>query len=359
MVFSVIGGGIVGLLVARELSIAGYSVSVWEQRTLGSESSWAAGGILSPLHPWRYPDPVNYLVQASQRVYPALCAELLRATGIDPGWTLSGLLRLGDEEEASARAFAARFGAALLVGVPQEWSETARVRFTQPSLLMPEVAQVRSPRLLQALAADVRQRGVVIHEQAEVHGFQWAKDRLTALLVNGEEVATQGAIVTAGAWSGALLARYGLTIPVRPVKGQMIVLQAPVGLLKRMILQEGRYLVPRRDGAILVGSTIEEQGFDKTLTDEARAELRQFAVNVYPDLSECRVTHQWAGLRPFSPHGVPFIDEHPEMRGLYVNTGHFRNGIVLGPASAKLLVDRILERSPDIDPAPYGFQRAS
>ncbi len=353
----VVGGGIIGLLTARELAMAGHEVCLFEQGAVGREASWAAGGILSPLHPWRYPDAVTRLAQASVALYPALCSGLAAATGIDPEWLPSGLLRLDLEEAQAAMSWAGRFG------VPLESRDLADVcpgrGLSGPGLWMPDIAQVRSPRLMQALAAALRSLKVTIHEQASVEGFTHARERVTGLVANGEMVAASRVVVCAGAWSQPLLARYGLALPVRPMRGQMIVIQTPPGLLRPMILSATRYLVPRRDGAVLVGSTMEDVGFVKETTDAGREDLLKAAHAIMPGLSAHPVTHHWAGLRPSSPEGIPYIGEHPEIRGLVVNTGHFRNGIVLAPASARLAADLILGRDSTLDPAPYTLDRVS
>ncbi|MHB1512047.1 MAG: glycine oxidase ThiO [Acidiferrobacter sp.] len=351
----VVGGGVIGLLTARELALAGHEIRLFDQGRLGREASWAAGGILSPLHPWRYPDPVTHLAKASMAAYPALCESLARATGIDPEWTPSGLMRLGEDEGAEARRWAERFA------VPLESHRLADVcpdrGIDGAGLWMPAVAQVRSPRLLQALEAELRALKVAVHEEAEVVGITRERTRLTGIVANGETVAASQVVVCGGAWTRGLLERYGLALPVRPMRGQMIVIQTPAGFLKPMILKAARYLVPRRDGAVLVGSTMESVGFVKETTEAAREDLIAAAYDICPELAAYPVTHQWAGLRPSSPEGVPFIGEHPEIRGLIVNTGHFRNGIVLAPASARLAADLVLERDGTLDPAPYRLDR--
>ncbi len=353
----VVGGGVIGLLTARELALAGHEVRLFEQGHLGREASWAAGGILSPLHPWRYPDPVTRLAQPSMEAYPALCESLARSTGIDPEWTPSGLMRLGEDEGTEARRWADRFTVSL---EPKSLGEICPDRGVDGAgFWMPAVAHVRSPRLLRALEAELRILKIAIHEETMVEGVTRERERLTGLVVNGETIAVSRVVVCGGAWTRSLLERYGLALPVRPMRGQMIVIQTPPGFLKPMILKGGRYLVPRRDGAVLVGSTMESVGFVKETTEVARDDLIAAAHGIWPELAAYPVTHQWAGLRPSSPDGVPFIGEHPEIRGLFVSTGHFRNGIVLAPASARLAADLVLERDGTLDPRPYGLDRVA
>lgn len=345
-----------GLLTARALALAGHEVQLFERGVLGHEASFAAGGILSPLHPWRYPEAVTDLARASQEVYPGLCHHLSLATRTDPEWTRSGLLRLGEAEAHEACVWASRFGVEL------ELCDSGDV-FPEHGLKgqavwMPSVAQVRSPRLLRALVEELMSLSVGLHEHATIEGVVRRGEELRGVVVNGEEVSATRVVMAAGPWTGPFLSRYGLPLDIAPMRGQMIVVQGPPGLLPVMILDEARYLVPRRDGAILVGSTMEDVGFQKEVTDEARNDLMQAAYNLLPELRRYPVTHQWAGLRPSSPQGVPFIGEHPEIRGLFVNSGHFRNGIVLGPASAALAADLVLGRDPAVDPSAYALDRS-
>ncbi|HEM47619.1 MAG TPA: FAD-dependent oxidoreductase, partial [Alphaproteobacteria bacterium] len=164
-------------------------------------------------------------------------------------------------------------------------------------------------------------------------------------------------VVAGGAWSAEIM-REMIPLDVVPVRGQMLLFRAAPETLHRILLQEGRYVIPRRDGRVLAGSTLEYVGYDKSVTEQARAELWEAAVRLVPALADCPVENHWSGLRPGSPEGIPFIGKVGNISGLYVNAGHFRNGVVLGPASARLLADLILERSPIVDPAPYAPSRA-
>ena len=162
-------------------------------------------------------------------------------------------------------------------------------------------------------------------------------------------------IITAGAWSGQLLNTIGTSLEVNPVRGQMILFMTQPGLISRIVLSNDRYIIPRRDGCVLVGSTVEHVGFNKSTTAIGLEELKYAAFELIPRLVDYSVEEHWAGLRPSSPNGVPYIGKHPTIEGLYINTGHFRNGIVLGLASAHLLADIILERPPILEPSIYAL----
>lgn len=348
----IVGGGLIGMLTARELRLSGLNVTLLERGRTGQEASWAGGGILSPLYPWRYPDGVTALAAWSQAQYERLCQDLWQASGVDPEWTPSGLLMLGIGEETEARHWAKHWRAALEVvdTWPEQWEGAGAT-----GLWMPKVAQVRPPRLVRALRQNLEQLGVEIREGVEATGFIIRNRTVAGVVTGAGPVATERVIVAGGAWSGRILAGIGVHLLVEPVRGQMILFRGRPGLLSRMIMGRGYYLIPRRDGHILVGSTMEYTGFDKSTTAEASKELREAAYTLVPSLEPFSVVDQWAGLRPGSPKGIPYVGEHPAIKGLYINAGHFRNGVVTGPASARLLGDILLGREPILDSAPYIF----
>ncbi|MDH5594537.1 MAG: FAD-dependent oxidoreductase, partial [Gammaproteobacteria bacterium] len=144
---------------------------------------------------------------------------------------------------------------------------------------------------------------------------------------------------------------------VEPVRGQMLIFKASPDLLPTMVLNHGKYLIPRKDGHILIGSTLEYVGFQKDTTPAAFDELKLAACDMLPELAKTPIEKHWSGLRPGSPEGIPYIGPHPEVTGLFVNTGHFRNGVVLGLASASLLADLVTNNPPELDPCLYKLDR--
>lgn len=355
--FLVIGGGLIGLLTARELDAAGARVRLLERGTIGRGSSWAGGGILSPLHPWRYPNPVTELARWSQHAYRSLCETLRLKSGIDPQWTESGMLMLDVHDVPDALQWAAVFGYMLepLDAERASTVEPALARVDGRSVWMPHVAQVRNPRLLKAVRSDLEQRGMPLLEGNEVTGLRIRGGRITGAETTQGTVEAANVVVASGAWSAELLREAGQMPAVEPVRGQMLLFRTEPGTVTRIVLRGERYIIPRRDGHVLVGSTMERVGFDPRVTDDAREELTAFAGQTVGALAAARLERHWAGLRPGSPTGVPYIGPHPEIDGLFVNAGQYRNGVVTAPASARLLADLALGRDPVLDPAPFAW----
>ncbi len=353
----VIGGGVIGLLTARALVQSGLAVTLVERGETGREASWAGGGILSPLYPWRYAEAVNSLAKLSQAQHFLLAEELREETGIDPEWTASGCLMLSVIDQTQALTWAATHGIDLqtLRSGAEYALEPALGTPRGGVLWMPQMAQVRNPRLVKALKASLRKRGVEIREHTHVHRLLIRTNRIQGVDTTGGTFEADTVVLAGGAWSAELLEPLGQHLEVMPVRGQMLLFRGQPGLVRHIVMAGSHYLIPRRDGRILAGSTVERVGFEKSTTPAARAELQQAALELIPALADCAIEQQWAGLRPGSPAGIPFIGPHPAIRDLYVNAGHFRNGLVLGPASACLLADLMLRRTPALDPAPYSL----
>ncbi len=361
--FLIIGGGVIGLLLARELADSGAKVTVIERGECCREASWAGGGIVSPLYPWRYKPEVTALASWAQDFYPQLAAELLRDTGIDSELQKSGLLMLQAEDSDAALQWA-RETRRPMQAVAEEfiYKKEARLaaNFTA-GLWMNDVCNIRNPRLGKALVVKLRDMpDVQLREHCELLSINQNADKIQSVevLEKGDVVKLQAQkyVVSAGAWSGVLLAGLGVELPVEPVKGQMLLYRSQENLLQSIVLYRGRYLIPRRDGYILVGSTLEKCEFDKSSIAEALSSLRESAVGMLPELALLDPIQQWAGLRPGAPDGVPFIGRVKGFDNLFVNAGHYRNGLVLAPASARLLADLLLQRTPIVDPSPYDPQ---
>jgi glycine oxidase len=352
----IIGGGVSGLMSARELSDSGKRVILLERQSCGRESSWAGGGILSPLAPWRADEAITALCRWSQSAYPGLAEELQASTGIDPEWLQSGLLFSDCADIDLAMAWADAHATRYEFLTP---SDVGRIEPNLRSagkdpLLLPDLAQVRNPRLLRALMTDLAQRGVALLERHSVDHIRIERGRAVGVVAQGQLFTAEDYVVTAGAWSGLMARNSGLPdLPIMPVKGQMLIFDSPPGLLKHMVLSGGRYLIPRKDGKILAGSTLENAQFNKSTTDAALEALNCFATRLLPALKHYRIEKHWAGLRPGSPAGIPTIGPHAQVSNLFFNCGHFRNGFVMAPASARLLANHVLRQTAIVPSKPY------
>lgn len=351
----VVGGGALGMLSARCLAEAGRRVTLVERDRVGRGTSRAGGGIMSPLAPWNVPEAVARLAECSLPLLPGLAEALAKDTGINPEYRVTGVIHIDCEELEPALAFAQRAGmrtelldeAALAALAP------AAVRTPGPSLLFPDLAQIRNPRFLDALAADLERRGVTLLEDAGEVTLERSGGGIRVNAGTHGRLRAANVVVAAGAWSAGLVAPLGVRLPVTPIRGQVLWYMLPRPMLHHVLIRHGRYVIPRQEGVVLVGSTVEDVGFDTSTTAAAADELRAAAAEMVPLLGTLAVQGQWAGLRPGSPDGIPMIGPVPGVTGLWVNTGHFRNGVNLAPASAALLAALMTGATPPLDPAPY------
>ncbi len=340
----IIGGGVIGMLTARMLHQEQTDeIILLEKGQLGQESSWAGGGILSPLYPWRYADEISQLAQYGQQYYPDICQDLFAETGIDPEWIGSGLIMLDHDELAEAQQWAKHFTADLQIKNGTEQLQNIEPQLNpqfDKALWMPNIGQVRNPRILKSLIASLRKRQINIHEKTEAQDFiKNSHDEIVAVKTNQGQFEADRVIVCSGAWSGQFTALQQVTVTVKPVLGEMILFNAKPNQLKRIIMQQGRYLIPRKDGKILCGSTLEFKQFNKQISNTAKQELYQAAIRMAPFLKNTPIKHHWCGLRPGSPNGIPYVGEHPKIKNLYINTGHYRYGVIIGLGTVRLLID--------------------
>lgn len=356
---TLIGGGIMGLLTAREFYNAGATVTVIDKGLLGNESSWAGGGILLPLYPWRQKQAITQLVKQSLGLYPTLASQLSEETGIDPEWNPCGLLITQNPDITAA----------------MDWCNHNKIAFEKAEnrlgglgatpvhpLWLPHIAQIRNPRLIKSLKQDLLQKGVRLVENCQLSAINLDNNRVNYIDTNLGTLPIGELIITAGAWTSGLMAQFFPTIrdnrpQISPVKGQMLLFAAKPDTLGMIVLDGDHYLIPRLDGNILAGSTVEVDTFDKSPTPEAKNQISNFALNLLPALKDYPLVKHWAGLRPGTQNGVPYIDKHPEISNLSINAGHFRNGLAMAPASAQLMVDLILGRPTSVDPGPYRLDR--
>lgn len=337
--YVIVGAGVAGLATAQRLLLQNAKVTIIERGEAGGESSWAGGGILAPLCPWDYADDVTQLTGLGAAMFLQWAENLRVATGIDPEYEVSGMLVLPP------------FDKKLTV----QWCDEHAVSIEDRSggLLLPNVAQVRNPRLVQALRKHIEILGGRIVESCEVLDIAVEGANVRALSTSCGEFAAERFVVCAGAWSKQLLGQYALKLDIKPMRGQMLLFKFDAPPLQHIVLQDGMYLIPRRDGHLLVGSTLEDVGFDKSTTAEARDSLWQRAQMLLPALRDMPLVQHWSGLRPASPHNIPTIGRHPNLENLYINSGHFRYGVTMAPASAEILLNEFNGLVQPFDVSPY------
>lgn len=354
---AIVGGGVIGLLTAREFSLAGARTVLIERNTVGQEASWAGGGILFPIYPWKNPETIISLCLKSLEIYPKLAEDLKDATGIDIELINSGMLVCNVAEDAETVAWCNTHA------IQADFADQSEIQTLIPNLdseieqalWLPEVRQLRNPNLINALNQDLYNRGVSIFERQKVTQLVRRGARIQRLETTTNSYIADHYVLAAGAWTQTLLASDYNGPDISPAKGEMLLYKTRSNLLQQIILADGMYLIPRQDGHILVGSTLEFSGFDKHLTQTAKKTLQNFAQTIFPPLSQYPIKKHWAGLRPACASGIPIIGPDPTVENLSFNSGHFRNGLGMAPASAQLLVDLVLKRKTQLPAQPYAL----
>jgi glycine oxidase len=357
----IIGGGVIGLTTAYYLAREGVRVRLLDRAAPGSEASWAGAGIIPPGNPAGAKAAYDRLRAISSRAFPALAAELRERTGIDNGYRICGGIEVFEIVGHDAPRLWLEEGIEFQELSPSSVRELEpNARLTGPAAyLLPGMAQVRNPWHLRALVAACQQIGVAIESGREVAEFRTAGDRIEgATTEDGTGHAADRFLIAAGAWSQASLSKLGVQAGLHPVKGQIVLFRPPRAVIRRVIGFNKRYLVPRDDGRILVGSTEEpEAGFDKRPTRHGSGELIRFAMEVVPELANVDIEASWAGLRPGTPDGLPFLGPIPGWRNAFVATGHYRAGIQLSPGTAQIMTDLLVGRPPTLSIADFRLDR--
>lgn len=343
--FLIIGAGVIGLMLARQLSDQGASVTIIDKGFAGSESSWAGGGIISPLYPWRYSPLVTQLTQNASQQYHRLAETLWHTHNIDIEYAQHGLVVINSHEIATALAWASAHNVAVELLEPTHSliKQNHITPLVDNGCFLPAIAQIRTPRLMQALKCDIQMRAnVTLIEHCAALQLVANSRQITEVVTQQQSFSAANIIICAGAWSKALLQPLQLEIPIVPVRGQMLALHGNDKVLSTIVLHGKYYLIPRRDNTVIVGSTLEYVGFDKNTTDAGYHKLLTQAVNLCAPLKHFTVVKHWAGLRPGSLSSIPYIGKINPFENLYINAGHFRNGLVLAPAATQLLADQLL-----------------
>jgi glycine oxidase len=345
----VVGGGIIGCATAYDLAKAGCRVTLFERATPGAEASSAAAGLLAPVGETKRSSPFQKLALDSWARYPDIARELRDVTGVDVEHMTTGTLYpiFGRKELVEAQE-QTRFPLAKEMGM--RVVEGTELRDMEP-WLSPEIPAalfvrgdhwVNNQRLVTAYATAAAGRGVEIRTGVEVTQLTAEGSRVTGVVAAGERVGAECVLLAAGAWSGPLAASLGLDLPIVPVRGQMMAVSNVPPLLRHAVHGHQGYLTPRPSGELLIGATVEHVGFERAMTPEGLAHLVNGAIAVLPELRRRPITRTWCGFRPGTPDDMPVLGPWPGVEGLYVASGHYRNGILLAPATAALMTQAIL-----------------
>ncbi len=363
----IIGGGVIGLSLAWDLAKQDCSVCVVDQAEPGHEASWAGAGILpaAKRHAWQH--PYEQLRGLAAELHPEWARELKAITGIDTGYWQCGGLHLA-RTAGEAAALVAWAGMAYEEGLDVQQVASSGVRAIEPGLgdnaaplsaavFVSSESQLRNPRHLQALVAACAKTGVEVIPNAAVSDVVIGDDEITDIRTSSGTLRARQFCVTAGSWTGVLLQRLGISIGIMPIRGQMALFCCERPPIKRIINEGSRYLVPREDGRVLAGSTEEEVGFDKRTTEDAIADLVGFARGIVPALRAAPVEKAWAGLRPGSFDGLPYLGRLPGIRNGFIAAGHFRSGLFLSTATAVVMRQLMRGKEPLVDLAPFRVGR--
>lgn len=367
----VIGGGVIGLSIARELAARGLSVTVVSGGPRKESSSWAAAGILppAPMPLDAAAEPNETLTAASDLLHRDWAATLLEETGIDNGLRRCGGLHLAGDDRGLLR-IAADERDWRRRGTQVELLSAADVAAEEPAfvdaveagrilggMLLADEMQIRPPRHLEAVAASCRLRGVTIRDGEDVLSLKAGGGRVEAVETTKGRLSAGTWVLAAGAHSGKLAALFGLSLSTRPIRGQIVLLNPGRPVTSRIVNRGLDYMLQREDGRLLVGSTIEDAGFDGTTTPEAIAGLLAVARNLVPFLEHAPVEQSWAGLRPGSLDGLPTIGPIPGYGNAFIAAGHFRAGVHQSPGTAVVVADLVTGRAPSLPITAFAVDR--
>jgi glycine oxidase len=360
---AIIGGGIMGSAVALRLAQRGVAVTVIERGIPGAEASSAAAGILGPQMEAEGPGPLLELGLKSRALYPALAAELRELTGIDVGFDRSGVLAVAFDERGQQNLEARRawqVGRGLRVealsGDAARQLEPALGPTVRAALAFPDDAQVVARELARAFSQAAAVAGARFTTGRYVRRVRVEGGRATGVELDGETLPAGVVVVAAGSWSGLVEGAGISPAVVRPARGQLVSIETRPPLFRHVVSAPGGYLVPRRDGTVVAGSTVEMAGFHKQVTVGGLAAILTLARTLVPGLADAPVTGSWSNFRPYTEDHLPVLGTTP-VGGLVLATGHYRNGILLAPITAELIAELVATDRSSVDLAPFSVQR--
>lgn len=356
----VVGSGLVGLSIAWHLKKRGAKPILIERGGPVQEASAHGAGML-PLHSVAFDTPALYeLSVLSYRLYHGWVKELQKASGLDAEWWKSGSMGLlfNAAEEKNARTLAKKL---VKLGMDVRWLSGAQAQKMEPTLpdgirkamYLPETVQIRPAAMCLTATEAVRRAGVPLHTNEPVEKLLVKDGRVTGVKTGVRTYEADAVVLASGAWTPELLAPLGVEVPIYPLRGQVLLLQGPPKGLGTILFASGYYLIPRKGGEVYVGSTLEKAGFERAVTPDGLATLADAARRMAPGLKPLRVSGYFAGFRPGSVDGHPFLGPVPRVRDLYIAAGHHTHGHLLSAATGHLMAQLILDGKTEIDLMPF------
>ena len=347
----VVGGGIIGCATALELARAGCRVTVFERATPGAEASCAAAGLLVPID--ESPETsFARLALASWRLYPDVVRDLEARTGIDVEYVTRGTIYPASASrkarDVSQWADLTEFGVETLEDGEVQRREPALSPTIRHAVFVKGDHWLNNQRLVLAYAQAAASSGVELRGGDNVSRVIVEGGRARAVVTEGERIDGDAVLLAAGAWSGELMAGLGARLRIEPRRGQMIALAHVPPVITHCVHGEV-YLIPRPSGELLIGATVERAGFQRAVTAEGISSLLQSAIELVPALRDLPIARTWCGFRPWAPDSLPVLGPWPGIDGLFIATGHFRNGILLAPITARLMTDWITGGAPSLE----------
>lgn len=355
---AIIGGGIIGCAIAYELAKRQVDVLLIEKASrIGTEASWAGAGILTSHASTHEPYPI--LCRESLALYPSLAEELKAETDIDIEFNRCGTLSVYfNEKEASGliglaeRRVNRGFTAEVLSAEEAKELEPAVSSSIAGAVLFPQDGHVRNPKMVAALAKGAAKYGAKFLLGNPVTGFDRINGKTIGVVVNGETIHANSFVIAAGCWTGNLTTLLDVPVSILPVKGQIVLLETMPPRIQRTIDGLGIYIVPRSDGKILLGATVEYVGYDKTPSVDGVKQMIDAAIGIAPELAQSAFVKTWAGLRPYYKKG-PCLGYIPGYDNIVLASGHFKNGILLAPITGKLIAELMTTGNTSLSLEPF------
>ncbi|WP_186577242.1 glycine oxidase ThiO [Aquibacillus kalidii] len=360
----VIGGGVIGGSIAYQLARRGQNVLLIEKDRIASKASSAAAGMLAVQAELEEENPLFYSAIQSRNMFPNLSEEILDTCGIDIELINRGMYKVAVSNK-EVEDYQQILSSQKKTGQKAEWMSQDQLLEGEPylsdevlgAMFLENDGQVSAPQLTNGMIKAAIVFGAEVKEFTDVESLLLKKGRVVGVKTNEGDFHSENVVVTTGAWSRGLLRETGLNLNVYPVKGECLSVTTNKPILSRTIFSDGCYLVPKRGNRILVGASVKPYTFNQQVSAHSISMLLDKAIKLLPKIKDAEWEKAWAGIRPQTEDGLPYLGEHPDYRGLFVATGHFRNGILLSPITGVVMADLMERQSPTIDISAFRLDR--